>query len=181
VSKVKTNITLMRATSYELPSEVHAVVATVFGLHGLPLPPPLPRISSEKSPAVLVTPSVIRTAYGVPSGERGHNRTLQAVAEFQGQFMNSADLVAFFKRFVATNFSAGTGDVVSKFVGPHNENSKGVEAELDIQYLMGVAPGVATEFWEFPGQDFGSELSSWTTQLLSTDVPPLVWSVSYGW
>ena len=55
------------------------------------------------------------------------------------------------------------------------------KAELDVQYLMGVAPGIATEFWEVAGQDFGSDLNSWTTTLLSTVDPPLVWSVSYGW
>jgi tripeptidyl-peptidase-1 len=182
MTHVEANTTLVRAKDYELPGEVHAVVTTIFGLHGIPLP--LRRFSQPPKPppvAVNITQAVIRTAYGVPDNERGHNQTRQAVAEFQGQFMNSTDLAAFFKQFVKTNYSAGTEDVVSRFVGPHYENSHGIEAELDIQYLMGVAPGVATEFWEFPAQDFGSDLNAWTTQLLTTDDPPLVWSVSYGW
>ena len=49
-----------------------------------------------------------------------------------------------------TDYTAGTDDVVSKFVGKHTENSQGVEAELDIQYIMGPAVGIKTEFWEFP-------------------------------
>jgi subtilase family serine protease len=110
---------------------------------------------------------------------RGHNLTRQAVVEFQGEFMNTSDLSVFFRRFVP-DYTAGD-DVVSRFVGPHHEDSKGIEAELDVQYLMGVAPGVHTEFWEFPSQDFGSDLNAWTTQVLVTKDAPLVWSVSYGW
>ena len=192
---------VIEAAGYELPSDVHAAVATIFGLHGLPLPPEVGAGNRRRAggnlqrrlqppppppPVTNVTPSVIRDAYGVPAAARGqkHNHTQrrQAVVEFQGQFMNSTDLAAFFKEFVP-DYTAGLDDVVSKFVGPHFENSKGIEAELDVQYLMGVAPGVGTEFWEFPNQDFGSDLNAWTSQLVATgdDEAPLVWSVSYGW
>lgn len=56
----------------------------------------------------------------------------QAVAEFQGQFMNSTDLVNMFKRYV-TGYEAGTDDKVTVWHGEHEENSGGIEAELDIQ------------------------------------------------
>lgn len=85
-----------------------------------------------------------------------------------------------FKRYVA-QYTEGTDDVVSKFVGKHTENSAGVEAELDIQYIMGPAVGVKTEFWEFPGQDFGADLNQWTSNLTSQPDVPIVHSVSYGW
>jgi len=104
----------------------------------------------------------------------------QAVAEFQGQFMNSTDLKALFAKYV-TGYKAGVDDVITKHVGPYQESSGGVEAELDIQYIMGVSPGIQTEFWEFPGQDFGADLNQWTSNLTSQADVPLVHSVSYGW
>jgi hypothetical protein len=55
---------------------------------------------------------------------------VQAVAEFQGQFMNSTDLATLFKNYV-DKYEEGTDDKVYKFVGEHKENSGGIEAELD--------------------------------------------------
>jgi tripeptidyl-peptidase I len=185
--------TLVRAADYELPDVVRPAVSTVFGLHGLPLPgravgpaagpkrrrlqpPPVPG-----PPAANITPAIVREAYGATHAHGG-NHTRQAVVEFQNQQMNDTDLVDFFNRFVESDlFTPGVDDTVSKFVGLHAENSQGLEAALDVQYLMGVAPKVPTEFWEFPAPDFGADMNFWTTQLLATkEDPPLVWSVSYG-
>jgi tripeptidyl-peptidase-1 len=57
----------------------------------------------------------------------------------------------------------------------------GIEAELDIQYIMGCAPEVATEFWEQKAMDFCSDLDKWVTLLLADDTVPMVHSISYGW
>ena len=46
---------------------------------------------------------------------------------------------------------------------------------------MGVAPGIATEFWLYDPSDFCSDLKNWTSTLLADKNPPLVTSVSYGW
>ena len=46
---------------------------------------------------------------------------------------------------------------------------------------MGVSPGIQTEFWEFPGQDFGADLNMWTSNLTNNKDIPIVHSVSYGW
>ena len=46
---------------------------------------------------------------------------------------------------------------------------------------LGVSPGIQTEFWEFPGQDFGKDLNMWTSNLTAGPDTPLVHSVSYGW
>merc|ERR1719183_2510590 len=52
---------------------------------------------------------------------------------------------------------------------------------LDIQYIMGVAPGILTEFWYIEPWDFCADLKNWTMTILAADSPPLVHSVSYGW
>ena len=45
---------------------------------------------------------------------------------------------------------------------------------------LGISVGVKTEFYEFPGQDFGADLNQWTGSASMPD-SPLVHSVSYGW
>eukprot|EP01043_Picozoa_sp_COSAG02_P040804 COSAG02_NODE_3329_length_6926_cov_4.245203_5_plen_574_part_00 len=180
---------LLRATTdYSLPTEVAGSIMTVFGLRGLPLPPrsgkeleiashgPFPRMPAN------VTPAVIAETYGIKGVKVSpESKTRQAVAEFQGQFMNSTDLAVMFADYVS-DYKVGTDDVVSKFFGEHKENSQGVEAELDIQYIMSPAVGIKTEFWEFPGNDFGSDLNQWTSNLTTAGGSvPIVHSVSYGW
>ena len=79
--------------------------------------------------------------------------------------MNDSDLTEFFKNYVP---KAASGDEkVYKFVGDPGEGSPGTEASLDIQYIMGVAPGVKTEFWYFAGSDFCGDLKNWTGMLLA--------------
>jgi tripeptidyl-peptidase-1 len=50
-------------------------------------------------------------------------------------------------------------------------------ANLDVQYIMGVASGVPTTFWYDPSQDF---LATWITTVAASTSPPLVISISYG-
>lgn len=52
---------------------------------------------------------------------------------------------------------------------------------MDIEYIMGMAPGVLSEFWFWGGHDFCRDLREWTAAILTSDAPPLVHSVSYGW
>jgi subtilase family serine protease len=174
---------LIRASDYEIPAEVENSISTVFGLHGLPLPPRDLLIAAHglpKRPAN-VTPDVLNQVYGIEGVKVSRSeKNKQAVAEFQGQFMNSTDLSTLFKNYV-DKYEEGTDDKVYKWVGKHIENSGGVEAELDIQYIMGISVGIKTEFWEFPGQDFGADLHQWTGNLTSQDDAPIVHSVSYGW
>lgn len=45
---------------------------------------------------------------------------------------------------------------------------------------MAVSPGVQTEFWEFPTDDFCLGLHQWSSNLTAQPVIPLVHSISYG-
>merc|ERR1719160_644997 len=92
--------------------------------------------------------------------------------------MNPSDLRSFFDKYVPrSNASA-----IHKFVGDGGgDGGAGIEASLDVDYIMGVAPGVLTEFWYYATRDFCGDLLRWTDSILSSDDPPLVHSVSYGW
>lgn len=72
-------------------------------------------------------------------------------------------------------------DTVSKFVGDKGDSRPQTEASLDIQYIMGVAPGIKTEFWLYNPMDFCADLKNWTSSMLDDQDVPLVHSVSYGW
>jgi tripeptidyl-peptidase-1 len=177
-----TGQSVVRADDYYLPAEVEDAVAAVYGMHGLPLPPRKP-ILGHPNPfppqPVNVTPAVIEKVYEVagvtPSGSL---KNKDAVAEFQGQTIEPSDIVKFFKDYVPKTESA---DKIHKFVGNKGVGMSGIEAALDVDYIMGVAPGLLTEFWYWAGMDFCADLKNWTHTILSTDDAPLVHSVSYGW
>jgi len=137
------------------------------------------RIAATENVAKVI-PSTINAQYrvgGVDVSRSEKNR--QAVAEFQGQTMNSTDLASFFKQYVPE--SVPGDEVVSKFVGDQGDATAKTEASLDIQYIMGVAPGIKTEFWLYSPMDFCADLKSWTTMMLADDDCPWVHSVSYGY
>ena len=68
-----------------------------------------------------------------------------------------------------------------KVVGTNDQGSSGVEAALDVEYIMGVAPGVLTEFWGYQQQDFCGDLQKFSQKILDTEDAPNVFSISYGW
>jgi len=170
----------MRATAFFLPKEVHDGVAAVYGLHGLPLPH-LPPVAPDPADPANVTPAVIAQTYGV-SGVTplGLVNNRQAVAEFVGQKTSIADLKSFFARYLPNATESQSS--VYKYVFHRSvptTGTPGVEAELDIEYIMGVAPGVLTEFWYVGSLDFCGDVKQWSSDILEDDAP-LVHSVSYG-
>jgi subtilase family serine protease len=180
----------MVAGDFFLPADVHAAVVAVYGLHGLPLPP-------RNSPGALahgsrnglkVTPDLLASTYGVSGVSiSGSTKNRQAVAEFQDQTMGPPDLASFFQNFVPS--AKASDSEIYKFIGANGTVKKpnlfgsrwGEEAALDVDYIMGFAPGILTEFWYFDEKDFCAALKNWTNTILLSDDPPLVHSISWGW
>lgn len=176
LSNSETGQQKVQAGTYELPENVDDAIAAVYGMHGFPLPESAP---TEKGPAQ-VTPAVIKKTYGI-SGVKpsGSEKNRQAVAEFQGQAMRPSDLGTFFKKYVHN--APPSAAAVHEFVPNKRGTGVGIEASLDIQYIMGVAPGLLTDFWSQANADFCGDLQKWSSLILSTSDVPLVHSVSYGW
>jgi tripeptidyl-peptidase-1 len=185
--------TIHRAGAYSLPSSVQTVVQAIYGLHQLPLPrnkhvtvTPANNATQNsrqlKQLPVSVNPKVIRKAYDV-SGvtPTGSAKNRQAVVEFQAQeTISQSDLSEFFYLFVPN--APPNADKVSKFVGPTDGlGAAGVESSLDIQYIMGVAPGVQTEFWYMQNSAFCSDMKRFCQFVLNQEDGPNVYSISYGW
>jgi hypothetical protein len=155
-----------------------------------PKPPPGPPPPPRPGAPVKVTPAVIRATYQV-SGQAQAGHGSQGVVEFTpSQGMHPADLTAFFKQYVP---DAKPGeDAVLAFkgdLGSDPEGAAGVEAALDIEYIMGVAQlpspegraGPKTEFWHYTEKGVCMGFKLWATALLASDNVPLVNSASYGW
>eukprot|EP01006_Ploeotia_vitrea_P043822 TRINITY_DN66782_c6_g1_i1.p1 TRINITY_DN66782_c6_g1~~TRINITY_DN66782_c6_g1_i1.p1 ORF type:complete len:632 (-),score=132.10 TRINITY_DN66782_c6_g1_i1:981-2729(-) len=174
----------LRAEDTTIPTSVAGHIAAVFGLYGLPLPSsslgPIEMKAGAGMPAK-VTPDVIEKVYNVsgvtPSGSL---KNIQAVSEFQAQYMTQSDLTTFFSKYVPGKPTAD--HEVYKYVGPHaKQPGSSLEAALDIQYIMGVTPGLKSEFWLWPAMSFCLDLVKWTQAILKDEQAPNVFSVSYGW
>ena len=179
---------LHRASDYWVPDAVGAA----FGLHDLPLPPQLISSTRAFTPTAndsKVTPSAILDAYNCTGQVRvsPSSPNTQAVVSFGDQRINSSDLRSFLAHFGSDPLNAKL-----EFVGDTNVGKGGMEASLDVQYMVGLsAPsgGVKTRSWHLNGEDNGAkkvgfcqQLHEWTQKLLADDAStPLVNSASYGW
>ena len=117
---------------------------------------PLADVASEQnlttravpsSCAQTVTPACLQAMYGIPTTSATQSSNVLGVSGFIEQFANQADLQTFLRNLrpdlVGTTFSLQTLDGGQN---PQDSNQAGVEANLDIQYTVGVASGVPTTF-----------------------------------
>ena len=178
-----TGLTLLRATTNpSVPSDVASAIYTVGDLVNLPKVRRSLRQNATKQVTAgwqnqctglsgcsgLITPYVLRERYNIPSDSKAVANNSMAVAEFQGQYFKKSDLEAF-------NSGCNVNVNVAKVVGG-NQDSAGVEAELDIEYIGALAPEVPLTVI------YSSEYSllNWAQQISTMADAPLLHSVSYG-
>jgi len=141
----------------------------------------LPRLNThvfakkEVPVAASIGPAQLRARYNVT--DVGTNQSnLQSVAEFQAQYFVPADLVTFYKKFV----NGSSNDTITRVIGTNTPSSPGTEAELDVQYIMGVSQNIPTWVYSTAAFEFWSDLTSWISTLSGESQIPYVISVSYG-
>ncbi len=88
-----------------------------------------------------VTPAVIRKQYNIGTVEGTGKTNQQSAAGFLGQYANLNDLQTFFNRF----YTPAKGRTLY-IIGPNNQNNPGLEASLDVQYLMAVGGNVNSSY-----------------------------------
>jgi len=139
-------------------------------------------------PLPYTTPQLLATAYGIPINHPiRSSRNIIAVAEFLGQYYNPADLETFF-RLMGVRSWEGEGRTQPQVIGnnkPEAGSVLGGEAQLDLQYMMALAPNVTTVFWSVPGIELGTTQEpflDWLMQVSDSEDErtPLVHSVSYA-
>jgi len=134
-------------------------------------------VNPQPNAGLDITPTVIRNRYNISSTTVGTNSgNMHAVAEFQAQYYSPADLKQFWTAYVPF----APFQPIAKVVGQNDPSSPGIEASLDTQYIMGVAPNVTTYFYSLKNFNFWQDLMTWTGELDNETNPPYVHSVSYG-
>eukprot|EP00922_Rhytidocystis_sp_ex-Travisia-forbesii_P025050 GHVS01036767.1.p1 GENE.GHVS01036767.1~~GHVS01036767.1.p1 ORF type:complete len:1021 (-),score=160.91 GHVS01036767.1:392-3454(-) len=134
-------------------------------------------------PLPFITPGTLASLYSLPVNlpVRSERSTI-AVAEFLEQYYSQTDLDEFFR---LTGVPKQSPPLV---MGPNDQlqgRVNGTEAQLDIQYIMGLASNVTTWFWSVPGRNAQTKQEpflEWLFELSNTPDSsiPLVHSVSYG-
>ncbi|XP_043930201.1 tripeptidyl-peptidase 1 [Protopterus annectens] len=126
-----------------------------------------------------VTPSVIRERYNLTAHDIGTfpNNT-QACAQFLEQYFHQADLAEFMVLF-GRSFEHRTQ--IEKVVGHQEVGKAGLEASLDVEYLMSTGANISTWVFSNAGRHESQEpFLEWLLLLSNMSAIPWVHSVSYG-
>ncbi|KAJ7725339.1 family S53 protease-like protein [Mycena metata] len=157
---------LVRTLSYSLPEDLLPHIEALHPTTGFGKPLTVgrgPIVTANDRPAVnttllpdavpascatTVTPACLQAMYGIPTTLATQKTNSIAVAGFIEQFAQTKDLATFLTRFrtdlpSTTTFALRTFDAGSN---PQGANEAGIEANLDIQYTVGVASGVPVTF-----------------------------------
>ena len=159
---------------------------------------PSPRSLAARSHAAVnascyetTTPACIQELYGIPTALATQSTNKLFVSGFEGQWANQEDLTEFLSIYrpdipasAQKNFS-----VISVSGGTNNQTlgKAGVEANLDIQYTVGLASGVPTTFVTvgpglgiYPADQFFLSLQDEANYILNMTDPPTVLTSSYS-
>ncbi|XP_048047499.1 tripeptidyl-peptidase 1 isoform X1 [Megalobrama amblycephala] len=178
--------TLLRSTSlYSVHEDVHQHLDFVGGVHRFP--PKGKDISKGWEGArqaalgfhLGVTPSVIRSRYNLTAKDVGTaTNNSQAVAQFLEQYYHPADLAEFMSLFAGgfTHMSA-----VERVVGTQGGGKAGIEASLDVEYIMSSGANISTWVFTNPGRHESQEpFLQWMLLLSNMSAVPWVHTISYG-
>eukprot|EP00026_Physarum_polycephalum_P004295 Phypoly_transcript_04313.p1 GENE.Phypoly_transcript_04313~~Phypoly_transcript_04313.p1 ORF type:complete len:710 (+),score=100.16 Phypoly_transcript_04313:49-2178(+) len=123
-----------------------------------------------------LTPAAIKSYYKIPPNQKVNSKNVtQSVAAFERQYYNEADLSLFFKEM-------GLPKNTPTVIGPNDQSRIGIEANLDMQYIMGIAVGAPTTFWSIDANSSTpvDDILAWAVAVANSPNPPLVNSLSYG-
>lgn len=130
-----------------------------------------------------ITPKCLQAIYGIPATPATQASNGLAVSGFIDQFANQADLAQFLRvnRPDIANATFAT-QLIDGGRNPQAISQAGIEANLDIQYTVGVATGVPTTFISV-GDDQNDDVFGFMdiiNFLLNEDGQPQVLTTSYG-
>ncbi|XP_055453407.1 tripeptidyl-peptidase 1 [Psammomys obesus] len=170
---------------YQLPQALASHVDFVGGLHRFPPTSslrqrPEPRGVESVGLHLGVTPSVLRQRYNLTVQDVGSGTTnnSQACAQFLEQYFHNSDLTEFMRLF-GGDFAHHVS--VAKVVGKQGRGRAGIEASLDVEYLMSAGANITTWVYSSPGRHEAQEpFLQWLLLLSNESALPHVHTVSYG-
>ncbi|XP_033843553.1 tripeptidyl-peptidase 1 [Periophthalmus magnuspinnatus] len=183
---ISENQSVLRSSApYSVPDEVHSHLDFVGGVHRFP--PKVQDITHSSSQSkrfeaglhLGVTPSILRQRYNLSSSDVGgaHNNS-QAVAQFLEQYYHPADLSEFMSLFGG---SFQHHSVVEQVVGTQGGGKAGLEASLDVEYIMSTGANISTWVFSNAGRHESQEpFLQWMLLLSNMSALPWVHTISYG-
>uniref|UniRef100_A0A672IIW6 Tripeptidyl-peptidase 1 n=1 Tax=Salarias fasciatus TaxID=181472 RepID=A0A672IIW6_SALFA len=181
---VRDGVSSVRSSApYQVHDDLHQHLDFVGGLHRLP---PRGRDAGGSRRRSLaaglhlgVTPAILRERYNMTEADVGSaQNNSQAVAQFLEQYYHPADLAEFMGMF-------GRGfqhqSQVARVVGTQGAGKAGLEASLDVEYIMSTGANISTWFFTNPGRHESQEpFLQWMVLLSNMSDLPWVHTVSYG-
>ncbi|XP_063692648.1 tripeptidyl-peptidase 1-like [Bolinopsis microptera] len=180
----KDNVIIRATQEYTVPKRIASKLDFIGGVHRLPnvesklkIKQTMPLPDDLSAFRYGVHPDTLRKRYNVSDNVATNANNSQATAQFLKQFYSAGDLTKFMSHF-------GKGfphlNKISHEVGP-NSGKAGLEANLDVQYIMSLGANVSTTFWSTGGLNKGQEpFLEWLLDLSNTSQIPHIFSVSYG-
>ncbi|KAJ6567101.1 subtilisin-like protein [Mycena capillaripes] len=146
---------------------------------------PSPDATPAASCNATITPSCLQALYNIPTTPAVNENNGIGVAGFGDQFANQADLTQFLKALRPDMPSTTSFGLISVDNGSNSQslNQAGIEADLDIQYTVGLATGVPVTFVSVGDrtQDGADEgFLDIITAMIAEPAPPQVLTTSYG-
>ncbi|KUL92256.1 hypothetical protein ZTR_02563 [Talaromyces verruculosus] len=126
-----------------------------------------------------ITPACLQSLYGLPTASVGKSNRGIAVPGFINEYANYADLSLFLKQFRPDLNPPPSFTVASVDGGLNDQSQPGVEANLDIQYTVGLANGIETTFIS-SGLSTVQGFLDVISYVANLPNPPTVMSLSYG-
>ncbi len=178
VHKETKHVLFRSVQPFYVPAAVKSVCSFIGGISAFRGLPKFKRATIPTASNQDVDVTLIRKQYNISDdisqGKAPNN--IQAIASFLEQYYSSKDLAQFQQRYHLPNLK------VEKVIGPNKEDKPGLEASLDIQYIMAVGSNIRTWALSTPGEREGQEpFLEWAIQIGNfTGESPYVHSVSYG-
>lgn len=159
-----------------LPDALKDNIDFVFGIQAFPTSNTVLARKSSHAAEFGVNPSVIARLYNTSGYVAQHSDNSQAVASFLQQYYSPADLVLFQREYKLLP------NPVGNVVGYNDPSSPGIEANLDVQYVMGVGLNVSTWFVSTRELANGGQedFLLWMVKQINITNSAWVHSVSYG-
>ncbi|XP_028252198.1 tripeptidyl-peptidase 1 [Parambassis ranga] len=180
---LRDGLSLVRSSApYSVHDDVHQHLDFVGGLHRLP-PKGQDLIQkkqhSKTSLHLGVTPAILRARYNLTAADVGSaQNNSQAVAQFLEQYYHPADLAEFMSMF---GRSFQHLSQVDRVVGTQGEGKAGLEASLDVEYIMSTGANISTWVFTNPGRHESQEpFLQWMVLLSNMSDLPWVHTISYG-
>ncbi|KAM6973245.1 tripeptidyl-peptidase 1 [Aplochiton taeniatus] len=181
------NFLLRSSSQYSVHDDVHQHLDFVGGVHRFPhkrrsfskgLLNRKPNISKPGF-HLGVTPSILRTRYNLSDADVGSaQNNSQAVAQFLEQYYHPADLAEFMSMFGGSFQHLSK---VDRVVGTQGVGKAGLEASLDVEYIMSTGANISTWVFTNPGRHETQEpFLQWMILLSNMTDLPWVHTISYG-